>query len=254
MTSSPVGVSWQPDADILARSTAEQLIRRLAEAQQVRPTASLVLTGGGIGIAVLSAVRDHPDRDAVQWGAVDVWWGDERFVPAADPERNEGQARAALLDHVPLDPARVHPMAPSDGPSGTDVDAAAAAYADELRTEAGGLAVPAFDVLLLGVGPEGHTASIFPDSPAATDGRPVFAVRDCPKPPPTRISLGFSAINRARAVWVVVSGQGKAEAVRSALAGAEQTALPAAGVHGQEQTLWLLDEPAAEGWLADRRA
>jgi 6-phosphogluconolactonase len=101
-------------------------------------------------------------------------------------------------------------------------------------------------VLLLGMGPEGHVASIFPESPAVRDERSVFAVRDCPKPPPTRISLGFGAINTAEEVWLLVSGEGKAEAVARALDGDEEPVrLPAAGVHGVRATRWLLDTDAA---------
>ena len=118
-------------------------------------------------------------------------------MPADDPERNDRQAREALLDALDLDPARVHPMGAPGGPDGDDADAAAARYADELLAAAPPDAdVPPFDVLLLGHGPEGHTASIFPESPAAHDERAAFAVHGCPKPPPTRVSLGFSAITR----------------------------------------------------------
>jgi 6-phosphogluconolactonase len=100
-------------------------------------------------------------------------------------------------------------------------------------------------VLLLGMGPEGHVASIFPDSPAVYDERPVCAVVDCPKPPSTRVSLGFSAINTAEEVWLIVAGEGKADAVAAALTGADPVDLPAAGVHGTRATRWLLDEAAA---------
>jgi 6-phosphogluconolactonase len=100
-------------------------------------------------------------------------------------------------------------------------------------------------VLLLGMGPEGHVASIFPESPAVHDERPVFAVRNCPKPPPTRVSLGFSAINSAEEVWLVVAGEEKAEAVALALSGADPVHVPAAGVHGVRATQWLLDRAAA---------
>ncbi|MBJ7450858.1 MAG: 6-phosphogluconolactonase [Blastococcus sp.] len=249
MSPSPApDVVVEPDADRLARAVAEALVARLAAAQILRGTASVVLTGGTIGIAVLERVAGlaaEPARETVDWASVDVWWGDERFVPAEDDDRNEKAARRALLDAVGVDPARVHAMPASDGAFAEPEDAAAR-YAEELAAAAGdGGTVPRFDVLLLGMGPEGHVASIFPDSPAIDDERPVFAVRDCPKPPPTRISLGYTAIGAADEVWVVVSGEGKAEAVARALSGAEPRELPAAGVHGTRATRWLLDAAAA---------
>ena len=162
-----------------------------------------------------------------------MWWGDERWVPADDPERNDRQAREALLDALDLDPARVHPVGAPGGPDGDDADAAAARYADELTAAAPPDAdVPPFDVLLLGMGPEGHTASIFPESPAAHDERPAFAVHGCPKPPPTRVSLGFSAITAAREVWVVASGEEKAPMVALALSGVGRVQVPVAGAVG----------------------
>lgn len=238
----------EPDADRLARAVAEALVARLAAAQALRGTASVVLTGGTIGIAVLERVAGlaaEPVRETVDWAEVDVWWGDERFVPADDDDRNEKAARTALLDRVGVDPARVHPMPASDGDFAEPEDAAAW-YAGQLAAAAGDDgAVPRFDVVLLGMGPEGHVASIFPDSPAVGDERPVLAVRDCPKPPPTRVSLGFAAIGAAAEVWLVVSGEGKAEAVARALSGAEPRELPAAGAHGARGTRWLLDTAAA---------
>ena len=245
MSPSPVVVVLR-DADVLAELVAARLLSRLVDAQAVRGTASLVLTGGGVGIAALEAVGRSAARHAVNWRTVDLWWGDERYLASDDPERNERQARTALLDDLDLDPARVHPMGALDGPDGADVEAAAARYADELDGAApADDDVPPFDVLLLGMGPEGHTASIFPGSPAAYDERVAFGVHGCPKPPPTRISLGFAAICAAREVWMVVAGQGKAGAVAMALGGAGRVQVPAAGATGRQATLWLLDEAAA---------
>ncbi len=223
-------------ADDLAARTAARLAAALATAQAARGTASVVLTGGRTGGAVLAALRDA----ALDWSTVDVYWGDERFLPAGDPERNETLAREALLDHVPVSPERVHPMAPSDGEYGDDPDAAAEAYAVLLRD------VPAFDVCLLGVGEEGHTASLFPHTPAVLEtARAVVAVRDCPKPPPTRVSLTLPTIRRASAVWLMTTGAAKAEAVAAALAGAGETDIPAAGARGRQETVWMLDKSAA---------
>ena len=245
MTSPPPDVVVEPDAAHLAQAVAEALIARLGAAQAVHGTASVVLTGGGSGIAVLEQVA-AVTGDRVDWAAVDVWWGDERFVPADDDQRNEKAAREALLDMVGAPAERVHAMPASDGPFAEPEDAAAW-YAAELAAAApeGGV-VPRLDLLLLGMGPEGHVASIFPDSPAVHDDRPVIAVRDCSKPPPTRVSLGFLAINAAEEVWLLVSGESKAPAVAAALAeGADPVQLPAAGVHGRRATRWLLDRGAA---------
>ncbi len=236
------------DPGELAAAVAARLITRLVDIQSSRGVASLVLTGGSIARSTLEAVAGASARGAVDWSNLDVWWGDERFLPSGDPERNETLAREALLDKVPVDPARVHPMPPSDGPDGADPDAAAARYADELRRAARpedhGPA-PSFDICLLGVGPDGHIASLFPERPGVYDDRPVFAVRNSPKPPPTRITLGFEVIQGSREVWAVVAGEDKAKAVALALSGAGPTQVPAAAAHGRDRTLWLLDKAAA---------
>jgi 6-phosphogluconolactonase len=249
-TGGPVpDVVVEPDAEMLARAAAAAMMARLAAAQAVHGTASVVLTGGGVGTAVLRHVAELAEEPApgqdVDWTAVDVWWGDERFVPADDDERNEKGAREALLDRVGVPPQRVHPMPASD--AGFDgPEEAAEWYAGALADAAGDGPLPRFDLLLLGMGPEGHVASIFPATPAVSDERTVVAVRDCPKPPPTRISLGFSAINAAEEVWLLVSGAAKAPAVARALTGgATPEELPAAGVHGRRATRWLLDAEAA---------
>jgi 6-phosphogluconolactonase len=238
-----------PDAELLARAVAARLAGRVTDAVAARGSASVVLTGGGIGTKILAELARGPVRDAIDWSRLDIWWGDERFLPAGDPERNETGARAALLDHVGVSPPRVHAMAGSDGPDGDDPEAAAERYAALLRAAARPEdhgAVPSFDVLMLGIGPEGHVASLFPELPAVYETeRTVLAVRDSPKPPPTRLSLTFPAIRAAREVWILASGAEKAAAVGLALSGSEPAAVPAAGARGREQTLFLLDRAAA---------
>lgn len=227
------------NADMLAATTAARLVTRLVDIQSSGRIPAIALTGGGVGIGVLAHLQASPARDAVDWGRVEIFWGDERFVPASNAERNELQARQALLDHVPLDPARVHPMAASDAEFGTDVDAAAAGYADLLDAREG------LDLVMLGMGDEGHVASIFPESPAVYDTRPVVAVRHCPKPPPTRVSLTLPTIRQAAEVWIITAAAGKAGAVALALGGAGEVAVPAAGAVGRARTLWLLDRQSA---------
>jgi 6-phosphogluconolactonase len=242
------------DESMLAKEVAARLVTRLVDAVAAAGHAHLVLTGGGIGTAVLAELAAAPARDAVDWQRVDFWWGDERFAPEGHPDRNETGARAALLDKIDVDPARVHPMPGPDGPDGDDPEAAAARYAAELaaatRPEDHG-PVPAFDVLMLGIGPEGHVASLFPGMPAVYDNRPVVAVRGSPKPPPIRLSLTFPSIQAAREVWILAYGEEKAGAVALALSGAGPVQVPAAGARGRQRTLYLIDQTAASKLPAD---
>ena len=244
---SETSVIVHADAGTLAAAVADRLAVRLLDAQADRGYAGVVLTGGRIADAVHRALAASPARDSIDWSRVDVWWGDERFLPAGDPERNETQARAALLDKVPLDPARVHPMGASDGPDGSDPEAAAARYAAELvhAAQPGSELLPHFDVLMLGVGEDGHIASIFPEHPGAYATETVAAVHNSPKPPPMRVTLTRPTINTAEEVWLIASGEGKADAVGLAIAGAGPVQIPAAGAHGVSRTRWLIDEAAA---------
>ncbi|GLX05270.1 6-phosphogluconolactonase [Microbispora sp. NBRC 16548] len=235
------------DAELLAQAVAARLITRLVDTQAARGSAHLVLTGGTVGISTLAALAGTAAHDAIDWRALDIWWGDERFLPTGHPERNETGARQALLDHVDVDPARVHPMPGPD--SGMTAEEAADAYAAELakaaRPEDHG-PVPSFDVLLLGMGPDGHVASLFPGQPGVyEEERPVVSVHGSPKPPPTRLSLTFPALRAAREVWVVAAGEEKAQAVRMALSDAGPFQVPAAGARGRQRTLFLLDRAAA---------
>ena len=246
---SEASVVVHADPQVLAQAAAARLAIRLLDAQAARGMASVVLTGGRSAAQIYQALVRSPAREAVDWSHVDVWWGDERFLPAGHPDRNETQAREALLDALPLDPARVHPMPPSDGPDGNDPEAAAARYADELAAAArpGHAVLPHFDVLLLGVGEDGHVASVFPEHPVTYETRPVSAVRGSPKPPPVRLTLTIPAINTAEEVWLIANGPDKASAFGMALGGAGPVQLPAAGVGGVNRTLWLLDRTAASG-------
>lgn len=242
----PPQVEVHRDGDSLAVAVAARLLQRLADGQAGGRAASVVLTGGRTGTAVLQRLLADPRRETVDWSRVDVFWSDERFVESQDPERNDKQARAALLDHLPLDPQRVHAVAAADGVFGDDAHRAAEDYdrvvGDFLSAPGSG-----FDVCLLGVGEEGHVASIFPDSPAVREQiRFAVAVQGCPKPPPTRVSLSLPALGRAAEVWLMTTGAGKAEAVAAALApGTVASDVPAAGVRGRTGTVWFLDEPAA---------
>ncbi len=231
------------DKSELIATAARRFVDLVTHAQSERGVASVVLTGGSNGIAILRALA--ADSGHIDWGRVELFWGDDRFVPTDDPERNYGQACEALLDHVPVDPARVHQMAPSDGVFGDDIDAAAKDYAD-LLMKVGTGAVPHFDLHLLGMGGEGHINSLFPHTAATAESeKTVVAVEDSPKPPPRRITLTLPVVNRAKSVWFLVTGEDKAEAVAAAHMGAHAADWPCAGAHGTDETVWFVDRPAA---------
>ena len=239
----------EPTADQLADDVAARLVATLVSALSVRPLAFLVVTGGGILEQTMAALRALPARDSVDWRRVSVWWGDERFVAADSPDRNDRAAFAALFDALPLDPANVHRMPAAGAEFGDDAEAAADTYRAELAAavlEQHDGDVPHFDAVLLGIGPDGHCASLFPEHPGVyEEDAAVIAVRNSPKPPPTRISLTFRGLDAANEIWFVAAGESKARAVALALGGAGRVQVPAAGPHGRHRTLWLLDRAAA---------
>ena len=238
MTTTP-RVEVHPDAAGLATAVAGELLTRLADAQAGGAVPQVALTGGTIAEEIHREVARLAPGAEVDWSQVVFWWGDERFVARDSTDRNAGAARTAFLDAVGADPAHVHEMPSTD--DAADVDAGAAAYAVDLRAHGAG----EFEVVMLGVGPDGHVASLFPGFPQLDAADIAVGVTGSPKPPPERITLTNAALNRARSVWFLVSGEGKAAAVARALGGAERHEIPAAGVTGREETIWFLDRPAA---------
>lgn len=239
------------DSDALVAAAGERLINVVDTAVAARGRALIVLTGGGNGNKLLRFLAAQSER--VDWTKVHLFWGDERYVSEDDDERNDKQAREALLDHVDIPARNVHAMPAADGEFGDDLPAAALAYEQLLAANAEpGDPAPNFDVHLLGVGPEGHINSLFPDTPAVREkSRQVVAVEDSPKPPPLRITLTLPAIQRSREVWLLVAGEEKAEAVAAAIGGADPVSIPAAGAVGRDHTVWFLDKTAAAKLPAD---
>ncbi len=231
------------DPASLANAVAELFVTTMGRILRDQSEAHVVLTGGSVGIAVLRAIREHPDCDSLDWSRVHAWWGDERWVPRGHADRNEGQAREALLDHIAIPAGNVHGYPAAD--DGISLDDAAIRYRDELIT-AGSGAMPSFDITFLGVGPDGHVASLFPEreGPRVSEST-VIAVDDSPKPPPQRLSLTLPLLNSSQRVWLVLAGVDKASALGLALAGASSADVPVAGVNAVHTTLFFVDEAAS---------
>ncbi|WP_243075146.1 6-phosphogluconolactonase [Microbacterium sp. SS28] len=234
------------DPASLAESVAARLVSRLVKQTTEGLDAHISLTGGSMGSAVLAAAARHPRLVKVDWARVHFWWSDERWVPRNHADRNEKQAREALLDAIDIPGANIHAIAASG--EGVELDAAAEAYAAELARfgSAEGDAWPSFDICFLGVGPDAHIASLFPDRREiqVTD-KAVLPVRDSPKPPPERITMTRPVINSSQRVWLVLSGADKASALGLALAGASYQSVPAAGAKGRRRTIFFVDDAAA---------
>lgn len=226
--------------DELGKAVSDQLVTEIVAAQQDRGVAHIVLTGGSMGGLSLQSL---PAAEGIDWSAVHFWWGDERFVPAGDSDRNDLEADKAALSALSVPAEHIHRVAGSD--SAASAEESAAAYSDAVRAPKPGDGI--FDVVMLGMGPDGHVASLFPHHPAQrTEDAIAIAVHDSPKPPPDRVSLTYECLGRSRQVWLLVAGSEKASAVAAAhVPGASRWDVPAAGVHGQDATIWWLDDDAA---------
>ncbi len=237
----PPSISIYPDQEQLATAAADLLVQQIAATLATQPRCSLVLTGGTTPVLLYRLLAQQPYRTQIAWERLWVLWGDERYVPLTDPQSNAGIATRELLNHVPIPPAQVLPMPTT----AANPHAAAAAYQQQVQqilADGSGQ----LDIVLLGMGPDGHIASLFPDHAALTlpDTVLVTAIDDSPKPPSQRITLTLPALQQAGLVLLLVAGAEKAAAVQRALAG--DLALPVARVqppHGR--VLWLLDAAAA---------
>lgn len=233
------------DPDALASSVASRFIARVKKRANAGKTVHVSLTGGSMGSAVLAAAARDPRVAKIDWSRVHFWWSDERFVPRGHSDRNDTQSRAALLDALPLPAENIHSAPASD--EGMDLDAAADAYAAELaRFGTDEHPWPTFNVCFLGVGPDGHIASLFPDRGEILETQAVvLPVRESPKPPAQRVTMTRPVINSSKRVWLVLAGTDKAAALGLALAGASYASVPAAGAKGRIRTVFFVDEAAA---------
>ena len=237
------------DLQSTAAAIADRLVDRLIGR---KAHTHISVTGGGLGGAIWPAVAAHPKSRAVRWDRMHIWFSDERFLPGGDPERND-TAVVAVADSLGLLREHIHSVAGPD--STTSVDGAVYGYALELWgrrvLRPGDLPAPVFAVSILGVGPDGHVASLFPGRPEVglREGT-VVAITDSPKPPPIRVSFTRLAIEHCQELWMIAAGAEKAAAVDRAMRGDDPNRTPAAGLHGLGRTLWFIDEALAAGLTA----
>ena len=229
------------DVDELTLRAAEAAVRTINESVQRNDSFSIALSGGNTP-RTLYRLFSTRFRDQIPWTKVHVFWGDERYVPRADSQSNYRMARETLLDAVPCPVGNVHPMS-TELP---DPDLAAREYEKTLRNYFS-QDWPRFDLVLLGLGEEGHTASLFPGSPALNENtRWVVAVK-APSKPAQRLTLTLPAITGASNIYFLVTGSNKAEALHHVLTGSpDPTNYPASGIRlAKKNVIWWLDRAAA---------
>ncbi len=250
---SGLGSKVKPDlrvcADLadLSRQAAEAALVTINDAVRTSGTCSIVLSGGSTP-RTLYGLLASDFRAQILWANVQVFWGDERYVPPEDSRSNYRMAKEALLDHVPCPAANIHPML-TRFPS---ADAAARDYERTLRNHFVG-EWPHFDLVLLGIGDDGHTASLFPGSLALAERTRWVVAAQAPVEPQSRLTLTLPVLSRAATVHVLVAGASKREALRHVLEGAgDWIKYPAAGVRcGTGSVIWWADSDAA-AWADDR--
>jgi 6-phosphogluconolactonase len=222
-------------AEDLTDGAARALLEALIVLQADGGVAELCLTGGRIANRVYERLGSMVEGSALDPGRLELWWGDELFVPTDDPARNAGRTLSLLAGRFPLDPARTHPMPSADG--AVDNANSAASYAKELGDTR-------FDICLLGLGEDGHVAGIHPGHPSfEPTTHTVIAVNDAPKQPAQGISVSMETIRGSREVWFLVSGAEKAAALARAFA--DDPAVPGGVARGTSRTLWFVDADAA---------
>lgn len=224
----------------LARAAAQVLAECARQAVGDHGRFTIGLSGGSTPRA-LHGMLASEFGEAIPWDSVQVFWGDERWVPADHPASNARMARETLLSRVPIPEGQVFAI-PTDGET---PEADARRYEQMLRTAFPGATWPAWDLLLLGIGDDGHTASLFPGTPALTETERWVAVGNAPVEPRERITLTLPAINAAREAWFLVTGQSKRELVGRAFRG--DVLLPAGKVQAQRATVWFVDAAANPG-------
>lgn len=226
-----------PTADATAVAAADAAIERILEVQGSRERVDIAITGGTVGIKTLACWAAHSKRDEIDYSRLHFWWGDERFVASDSPDRNFVQAWDALLQFLPIDNANLHQFPAAD--SGLSLAQAADIFAAHWREQA-----PNIEFGFMGMGPDGHIASLFPGKPVPAAGDSIALESDSPKPPAQRLTLTYEAINGFQEIWFTVAGADKAHAVEVAFSETPER-LPVGRVQARERNVWFIDDAAA---------
>jgi 6-phosphogluconolactonase len=225
----------------VAQLAAREIIETLEQALANKPVVNVALTGGTVGILTLAVLAEQPDLSRLDLSRVHFWWGDERYVESTSSDRNANQARAAFFDNVAVSEDNIHEFPASET---GDLSTGKKVFEDSLSKHFGH-ALPAFDLTILGMGPDGHIASLFPGHGELSIGEVVVAESDSPKPPAERLSLSFDVLNASAKIVFVVSGLDKSAAV-TAVHTDENCELPAAKIQAQSETIWFIDQAAGQ--------
>ncbi|MCI0403952.1 MAG: 6-phosphogluconolactonase [Acidobacteria bacterium] len=225
------------DYESLSREAARRFVAAVENGKQ--RAFYIALAGGGTPRRLYELLASSEFERRVPWERVHFFWGDERLVPRDHPQSNYKLARESLLRHVRIPPKNIHPVGVN-----LPLEQAAAAYEQEVRSVVGGRwTFPVFDLILLGLGDDGHTASLFPRAPALQEKQKLVTTHRMPGTEPARVTLTLPVLNAAKRVFFLVSGECKATALRTVVEGTGQ--LPAHLVAPKGELLWLADTAAA---------
>lgn len=243
-------IAVYPDIDTISQHAAQYVVRIANEAVVTRGRFTIALSGGSTPRKLYSLLGSEPYLSQIDWKLVEIFWSDERRVPPDDPESNYRLAHETLLSHVSTPAPQVHRM-PADQP---DRDAAALAYTQEMQRAFGTNGIPSFDLMQLGMGPEGHTASLFPHQPSLHETERLVMPVSVPKPPPDRLTFTPPLLNAARNILFLATGADKADALHAVLEGPynpdEYPAQIVKPAHGE--VMWMVDAAIAKNLTMNR--
>ena len=223
------------DSTAVATQAAADLFEFVSVKLETQSRVDIAVTGGTVGIATLAAAKEF-DFNSLDLKRLHIWWGDERFVPRNSDDRNYIQANSAWLKALNIPSENVHVFPSSDeGLTLTEAATSFAAHFDSIGIN--------FDLMLMGMGPDGHIASLFPGKTVGESISSVIAEVASPKPPPFRLSFNYTTINNSKEIWFTVAGSDKAGAVATVF-GDQPNRLPAGRISGKEKTVWYVDQTA----------